>query len=301
MLHRIRSLVPSSAALAGALALSSIGCVDSASTPPVAAPIAQPVATATPDPAKPVVKDGVVPVREPASAPTLAERLKVAELEVSRFLDLPFPKPYETTIFPHREDFDSFAAKAWGMEKTQCWMVAAGVGDRFVVLDPAVWSTEACEHDAANAAHVDGILRHELTHVLHGQMNPTSDFTGMDPLGWFVEGLAVYVSGQLSSEHRGKDREAIDRGAIPADLESFWSGKYRYGISGSLVRYVDQHYGRATLLRLLPVTTNAEALELLGVTEAQLIADWQNSVSSAAPASAKANVVGDGSESRHSR
>lgn len=259
------------------------------------------VAPATPVATSTIVTNAGDPPRDSSHASPLAERLKVAESEVSRFLDMPFPKPYEITIFPHRADFDAFAAKAWGMEKTQCWMVAAGVGDRFVVLDTAVWATEACEHDAANAEHVDGILRHELTHVLHGQMNPTSDFTGMDPLGWFVEGLAVYVSGQLNAEHRGKDREAIERGAIPPDLESFWSGKYRYGISGSLVRYVDQHYGRGILLRLLSVTTNAEALEVVNTTEARLIADWQQSVSSAASNPPAASAIRASNEPQRSR
>lgn len=283
MMHGITRFVPPTAFLAGLLMLSSMGCADTTSHSPAPEATPREVATSTPVRTEPVVKDKGEPARDGSQTIPLSERLGVAQSDVSRFLDLPFPKPYETTIFPHRVDFDSFAAKAWGMEKTQCWMVAAGVGDRFVVLDPAVWATEACEHDAANTAHVDGILRHELTHVLHGQMNPTSDFTGMDPMGWFVEGLAVYVSGQLTAEHRGKDREAIERAATPKDLESFWSGKYRYGISGSLVRYVDQHYGRGILLRLLPVTTNAEALEILNTTEAQLIADWQQSVVIATP------------------
>jgi hypothetical protein len=36
--------------------------------------------------------------------------------------------------------------------------------------------------------------------VYHGQFNPTRDFTGVDDLDWFIEGLAVFASGQLTKE-----------------------------------------------------------------------------------------------------
>src|SRR6516165_2607432 len=83
-------------------------------------------------------------------------------------------------------------------------MVASGVADRMVILSPRVWKTQAAEHDPADAEHLRDLIAHELVHVYHGQHNPRPDFDGMDDSGWFVEGLAVYVSGQLERSHRGQ-------------------------------------------------------------------------------------------------
>jgi Peptidase of plants and bacteria len=157
-------------------------------------------------------------------------------------------------------------------------MVAAGVADRLLILSPRVWKTEAVEHDPADAAHVREVVAHELVHVFHGQQNPIGDFEGMDDLGWFVEGLATYVSGQLSHEHRGAAAEAIQAGKGPVRLADAWSGRYRYGVCGSMVEFVDQRWGRETIANLLAVTKPEIALKLLGVTEAQFLEDWQKFV-----------------------
>ena len=153
-------------------------------------------------------------------------------------------------------------------------MVATGVADGLAVLDPAVWKTEACEHDGSNAEQVQRIITHELFHVFHGQKNPTRDFTGMDDVGWFCEGLACYASGQLDHEHLGRDIEAVRSGAAPKSLATAWSGKYRYAVCGSLVRYVDKRFGRETLLRLLAATKPAEFDAILGIPGDKLLADW---------------------------
>jgi len=116
-----------------------------------------------------------------------------------------------------------------------------------------------------------GEIAHELVQTFHGQHNPTRDFTGMDEAGWFDEGLAVYVSGQLDT---GRMASAAN-GAAPDALASAWSGKYRYGVSGSLVAYIDDRFGRAALTGLLYETSTDEILAHLGLTEAALLADWR--------------------------
>jgi hypothetical protein len=155
-------------------------------------------------------------------------------------------------------------------------MVGVGVADKFFLLSPSVWSDHAqvCDH-SGSAEEVQGIISHELTHAYHGQHNATRDFTGMDDLGWFVEGLAVLASGQLDGPRGGDAAAAIAANAAPTSLVNAWSGRYRYGVSGSMVQYVDQHYGRAKIIELLAATTQQQALAILGVSEAQFISDWR--------------------------
>jgi Peptidase of plants and bacteria len=158
-------------------------------------------------------------------------------------------------------------------------MVASGVADRMVILSPRVWKTQAAEHDPADAEHIRELIAHELVHVYHGQHNPRPDFDGMDDSGWFVEGLAVYVSGQLERSHRTAARDALKVGKAPTRLADAWSGRYRYGVSGSMVEFVDKRYGRDVVKRLLAVVSNEEALKLLNTTEGEFLEAWKGRVS----------------------
>ena len=154
-------------------------------------------------------------------------------------------------------------------------MVAAGVADALRILSPRVWTTEACEHDPRDAEHVRGIVVHELTHVFHGQHNPTGDFTGAEEVGWFAEGLAVVVSGQLATGPRASALEAVDAGAVPRELEAAWSGAHRYGVCGTLVLYLDELLGRDRLFELLAATTEEEILRAAGMSEEELLVEWR--------------------------
>lgn len=186
-------------------------------------------------------------------------------------------------VYPSRDKFTAAFPPEWGMSETACWMVAAGVTDRMIILSPRVWEEEACEHDPNDAQHVQDIVVHELVHVFHGQHNPTGDFTGAEEVGWFVEGLAVHVSGQLGHGHLAEPREAIEQGVAPTRLVDAWSGKYRYGVSGSLVAFMDQTYGREVIRRMLAVTNQDELLALAGVTEDELLDQWRQFVVAESP------------------
>lgn len=203
------------------------------------------------------------------------ERLIEPEMrKIEAFFALPFAEPFDVHVLPGREAFDAAFPPEWGMGKTRCWMVAAGVAGDLWVLSPRVWASEACEHDPEDAAHVRRIVAHELVHVFHMQHNPTRDATGMDPVGWFVEGLATYVSGQLAEEHEGAARDAVEAGLAPERLEDAWTGRYRYGVSGGLVRHLDLARGRKVLADMLPATTEEELLAIAEFAEDELLDEW---------------------------
>jgi hypothetical protein len=63
-------------------------------------------------------------------------------------------------------------------------------------------------------------------------------------------------------------------GQYPKSLDDFWKGNDRYGLSGSMVAYIDGLNGRKMIVALLPMTRKQALLEKLGTTETQLINAW---------------------------
>src|SRR6516162_1283393 len=162
-------------------------------------------------------------------AASLKPYIQQGQQKVERFFSQPFKQAFEVEVFPDRAAFDKYFHKRWKFPKTEAWMVASGVADRMAILSPRVWKTQAAEHDPMDVVHIRELVAHELVHVYHGQYNPRPDFDGMDDMGWFVEGLAVYASGQLARSHRTAARDALNSGKAPTRLADAWSGKYRYG------------------------------------------------------------------------
>ncbi len=201
--------------------------------------------------------------------------LQQGRQKVERFFGQPFKKTFVVEVFPSRAAFDEYLRKRWKVPKTEAWMVASGVADRLTVLSPRVWKTQAVEHDPADTGHIRDLIAHELVHVYHGQQNPRPDFEGMDDTSWFAEGLAVYVSGQLERSHRKAAGDALRSGKGPKRLADAWSGRYRYGVSGSMVEFVDKHYGREVIKKLLRVVSNTEALQVLRTTEGEFLDAWR--------------------------
>lgn len=211
-------------------------------------------------------------------APDLQEMVRTGFDRVEEFFGTPFKREFVFEIHSNRDEFDQYLKRRWNVPQSQRWMVASGVADRLTMISPRVWDTEADEHDPSNTDHIRELLAHELVHVYHGQFCPRPDFEGMDELGWFIEGLAVYVSGQLSNSHMGAAREAIQSGKAPTKLTEAWSGRYRYGVSGSMVEFIVAQHGKAMLSKLLRVTNNADALELLSTSEVDFIDSWKKHV-----------------------
>lgn len=187
----------------------------------------------------------------------------------------PFPDSVSVKIFPHREGFSAALREAWGIPETACWMVGAADDRSLFLLSPGAWRDEACEHDPGDETHRRMLVAHEAVHVFHGQVNPSEDVGLLEDIGWFVEGLATYVSGQLGAFHSGRAAEALADGGGPERLADAWSGPHRYGVAGSLVACIDERWGRPTLEAALEVTTEDELLGLLETTEADLLADWE--------------------------
>jgi hypothetical protein len=199
---------------------------------------------------------------------------------VQDFFGQGIPRPFVVRIFPDRASLTAHWRTAWNDPsfQSECWMVAAGTADELSILSPHAWAKDACEHDPSDVRHISWVVTHELVHVYHAQQNPSPDFSQVTGIDWFVEGLAVYASGQLTDPELAPAADAVASGQAPAQLADAWTGKYRYGVSGSIVQYIDRTWGRDTLLRMLTATTQDEILGDLGVTEPDLLAGWRTDV-----------------------
>ena len=197
---------------------------------------------------------------------------------VNTFFNASYSQRFDIYIHPDRHSLDSAWQKDWKMPefKSECWMVASGVAHKLDMISPVIWSKAACEHSYSDKTKTQQLIAHELVHVFHGQWNKSPDFSDTENIDWFVEGLATYASGQCDSIRITEVKKAITDQKIPTSLDNFWSGKLRYGLSGSVVMYIDHQYGRIKLKELLSFNKKTDILKSLNITEAELFNGWQD-------------------------
>jgi hypothetical protein len=201
---------------------------------------------------------------------------------VQTFFKASFKNKFGIFIHPERQSLDTQWGKDWHIKdfKSECWMVASGVASRLDILSPGFWDKEACEHSFSDKIKTQQLITHELVHVFHGQENLSPDFSDVTGIDWFVEGLATYASGQCDSVRINEVRKALSKNEIPLSLDSFWTGKLKYGLSGSMVMYIDNKFGRIKLSGLLKFNIKTELLDSLKITENELLAGWVNFINS---------------------
>lgn len=197
---------------------------------------------------------------------------------VHDFFQDPFNASFDIYIHPNRVSLDSTWQKDWGMPnfKSQCWMVASGVADKLDIISPKRWDSLACEHTYANAVKTQRLITHELVHVFHGQKNKSPDFSDVTGIDWFVEGLATFVSGQCDADRIASVKKAILDSKVPNSLNEFWTGNLKYGLSGTMVMYLNEKYGRNTLSHLLEYNDVKEVFMSLNTTELEILQGWKN-------------------------
>ena len=215
-------------------------------------------------------------------AEKIARWLDQGHTELITFFSIDFKSEFDVYIFSIRDSLDAQWQKDWNMPgfKSQCWMVASGIGHRLDILSPRVWQAQACEHDSRDEEATRKLVLHELIHVFHGQHNPSPTFDSIVNMDWFVEGLAVYASGQLDKDRYDRARSSIRNGQVPEQLAELWKGADRYGFAGSMVQYIDIQYGRDVLTQLMGQTKASDVLEILDTSEVKLMEDWTEYIKS---------------------
>jgi hypothetical protein len=111
--------------------------------------------------------------------------------------------------------------------------------------------------------------------VYHGQRGPDPEFERSDEMGWFVEGVAVWASGQMDEKRWVQAREAVEAGRAPARLEEAWSGSARYAVCGSMAAYLGERVGREGVLGMMEKGSTGEVLEVAGMGEEEFLKSWE--------------------------
>ena len=196
---------------------------------------------------------------------------------VEEFFQAPFNTGFDIYIHPNRVSLDSSWQKDWGMPefRSQCWMVASGVAHKLDLISPKMWDSLSCDHSYSDTLNTQRLITHELVHVYHGQQNASPDFSDVSGMDWFIEGLAVYVSGQCDSTRITQVKKAISENQVPETLEDFWTGNLRYGLSGTVVMYLDKKIGREKLISLLKYNHIGKLLVSLGTDESEIMDGWE--------------------------
>ncbi len=195
---------------------------------------------------------------------------------VEHFWEKPFKNHFDIYVHPNRQSIDSVWQKDWKMPnfKSECWMAASGDAAKLNIISPKLWDKETCEHSYSKTIKTQQLVTHELFHVFHGQLNASPDFSNVEGIDWFVEGLATYASGQCDAARISEIKKLIAENKTPDNLDSFWTGKMKYGLSGSMVMYIDTKYGRKKLKALLVFSKKSEILQSLEITESELLHNW---------------------------
>lgn len=199
--------------------------------------------------------------------------------KIQEFFGKQFKDSIAIYIHSNRAELDKIWQSDWNYPefKSECWMVASGIAKKVDILSPNQWEKEACEHSYSDKNATFLLVTHELIHSYHGQVNKSPDFSDVEGIDWFVEGLAVYASGQLTPDRKSPIKQFIENNKSPKKLDDFWKGKYKYGLSGSMVQFIDQTYGRQNIIELLPMNNIKDILSHLKISESELIENWENS------------------------
>ena len=194
---------------------------------------------------------------------------------VEEFFQSSFKHDFSIYIHPTRASLDSAWQKDWNMPdfKSQCWMVASGVHNKLDIISPKRWNSLACEHSYSDSIKTLRLIAHEFVHVYHGQQNESPDFSNVSGIDWFIEGLAVYASGH--TKRIADVKKALSENNVPQNLNDFWSGKLRYGLSGTLVMFLDKKYGREKLISILKYNNIKDITSHLNTTEKSILNDWK--------------------------
>jgi hypothetical protein len=200
---------------------------------------------------------------------------------VEAFFGKWFRDDFTVRVFPDRASLVAYWHGVWRTSDldVRCGSVAAARTREITFLSPSAWATDACGLDASSDEPAF-ILTHELVHVLHHQWSPRLGAISSEA-PWFVEGLAVFASGQLRRDYAARVRAAVVLGEAPQSLSELWSGPLRYGMAGSVVAYLDAQLGRARLGELLAAASQQEVFAAVGRNAGELLAEWRTWILSA--------------------
>jgi hypothetical protein len=179
-------------------------------------------------------------------------------------LDASFP-PMRAILVPTRNEFDRLVAELLGVEIEQPSHPARRAQPQrtdLVMLSPSAYEQHSVFEYRSDEYR--RLLAHEVTHMFEEYLAPNME----TPPRWWSEGLAAYLSGQWQHEDGYKFRQPVLQGlkvrSIPDVQEIQTSLELCYDWGWTIVMFIENIYGRETILRIVRECDNGDVFGMLG-------------------------------------
>ena len=210
---------------------------------------------------------------------TLAHLAEAASL-LSAYFGLPEPfAPIRAILTPSRLEFERCVLQVLGVAieiPSHPRRVAQPQGRNLAILSPRAWESV----NTYTPGCYWRLLLHEVVHMVEEHLSPDMEAVPR----WWSEGLAMYLSEQWKYE----DEERLDvlkglaggnvpplsrlhgRGNLPREVVELC---YIWG--WTVVMFVDQHYGRAGIRRVVQGCGDGDVFALLGTSVEETERAWR--------------------------
>lgn len=165
-------------------------------------------------------------------SPKLDKVYEDAMVDLDSFFELGWVRNRpQLFIVPDRKNIDALMGK-----KTEDWVVGWSNGKNVYLLTAENYEQES-SHKYSDKEYF-ALLKHELAHSFSNVVSNYSQYPA-----WLLEGISIFLSGQLESKVRPKNLEKF--------IGFYGHGKEVYAESGFAVEFLAKRHGKEKLLELL--------------------------------------------------
>ena len=183
------------------------------------------------------------------------EILKKANSDLAEFFGFELPEP-EIIVAKSRYEYDMITGN-----KTEPWQIGRTLpDDSILILSPECWVKDAPMH---NPAEIDSLVKHELVHLYERRVVALKNISF--PV-WMREGLAVYISGQLTNHKLSKRNVEVFSQNISSGWSDLVSRKIDcYGSVGYFMKFLleDRRMSLSDIIDLLKQKDTVDIMSLM--------------------------------------
>jgi hypothetical protein len=117
------------------------------------------------------------------------------------------------------------------------------------------------------------LVIHEMVHVAEEYLSPDIEHTP----GWWSEGLATYLSTQWKYEPDvySPVNQGIASNKIPGLNDIATSRKLAYDWGWTLVRFIENHFGKHTVIKIVKTCTDQNIIEKINMSVTEFEYNWR--------------------------
>lgn len=177
---------------------------------------------------------------------------------IANDLNVTLDEKINVTIYPNINEF----YKAIGYTEAEDWLVGVARNGEILMVSPL---------NPGSVHNYDSLMKiivHEYTHILVGNINPSTDI-------YLNEGTAVVEANQIDSIAQNYLKETAKTNKLPTI--DYMKNNYSrleqpYFLSGGFVDFIIKEYGYDKIIAVIKNPDNIE--EIIGLTKEEIIVKW---------------------------